>query len=905
MKIKDFFDWIENKLKNHNVFIPDEDDYEDENDEPQDPAIVLKHQLYATRLYTILFIVLIFIFALIAFTNPQSQLVTISNITPSLFNELRLEHDETLSCPCLNSIISYNKFVSNHATFHPICESIFVSEKWIQALYDPMASKYLIMDFRTTAHAQFKFLANFCSLSKDTVSQTLADLEHTQFFSNELLPEHDVQSEVKKTVEVAVLNSSIQVTPLLQLTQIITQSDAMVSGLNTNVLFRVVHFSSISEKQRISTKCTGDHELHNPKLVRICDHIGSVTPAGFYAEPFDKIALYHDQWPMNSSFRPIAVSTVDGFFGGCTALNATLASTFDCLYNIKCLENFTDYFPNLTKMRLNWSDSVLTSSRKSIQLRERLVNFLVENLSIQINYSNYFNECALSTCTYTIISRANFSDTIALLLSLYGGLTIILRLIVPLLINLLSKFKQRSRNTNVNFVHCIRRLGRYIGKLNFFKTANDRTTKTIRQQRITTRVYMLFLANANKVFTLSVVLVSIVILVVFTLLNTRTITATESSPSLDKYKQLQLEYPNTTKCPCSHSENRYETFVSFYHRLHQVCSSDFVNDSWISMLALLGSDKDVFDWEHSAASGFRLISNLCQLAQKTINDTVQRLSTRSFITPNSLTEYNLKSQLETILAKFDQSIIMQFNILINTMHLLIEVDQPFSNSENVALKQNRCYNSDGGRERIQDLTTHDASDYRCFCVTEFDCTHSMKYLLYNGTHYEAELRIDPVPGAIRACFIIDSVLLSTLEYLYVPECLSSILHIVNASWAYNKNVTKLPYFNPRPLIHDSMTSRFPPKAPFSTLVKEMMIEEWNQTFSFEKYYNACAPNYCKYSYEESTQSFIEVIIKVVSTISGLTMVLRLITNQLIKLIFRLFKPKVQRQEQGNYTFGIE
>ncbi|CAF4172766.1 unnamed protein product, partial [Adineta steineri] len=548
------------------------------------------------------------------------------------------------------------------------------------------------------------------------------------------------------------------VTPLLQLTQIITQSDAMVSGLNTNVLFRVVHSSSISEKQRISSTCTGDRELYNPKLVRICDHIGSVTPAGFYSEPFDKIALYHDQWPMNSSFRPIAVSTVDGFFGGCTALNATLASTFDCLYNIKCLENLTDYFPNLTKMRLNWSDSVLTS-------------------------------------------------------------------------------------------------------------------------------------------------ISIVILVVFTLLNTRTITATESSPSLDKYKDLQSEYPNTTKCPCSHSENRHETFVSFYHRLHQVCSSDFVNDSWISMLALLGSDKDVFDWEHSAASRFRLISNLCQLAQKTINDTVQRLSTRSFITPNSLTEYNLKSQLETILAKFDQSIIMQFNILINTMHLLIEVDQPFSNSENVALKQNRCYNSDGGRERIQygflfkDLTTHASSDYRCFCVTEFDCTHSMKYLLYNGTHYEAEPRIDPVPGAIRACFIIDSVLLSTLEYLYVPECLSSILHIVNASWAYNKNVTKIPYFNPRPLIHDTMTSRFPPKAPFSTLVKEMMIEEWNQTFSFEKYYNACAPNYCKYSYEESTQSFIEVIIKVVSTISGLTMVLRLITNQLMKLIFRLFKPKVQRQEQ--------
>ncbi len=56
MKIKALIQWIDEKINNYNVFIPEEDEYDDKTDEPQDPVIVLKHQRYATRLYSILFI---------------------------------------------------------------------------------------------------------------------------------------------------------------------------------------------------------------------------------------------------------------------------------------------------------------------------------------------------------------------------------------------------------------------------------------------------------------------------------------------------------------------------------------------------------------------------------------------------------------------------------------------------------------------------------------------------------------------------------------------------------------------------------------------------------------------------------------------------------------------------------
>jgi hypothetical protein len=56
MNIKRLIQWFDARIHNYNVFMSEENEYDDENDEPKDPVIVLKHQQYATRLYTILFI---------------------------------------------------------------------------------------------------------------------------------------------------------------------------------------------------------------------------------------------------------------------------------------------------------------------------------------------------------------------------------------------------------------------------------------------------------------------------------------------------------------------------------------------------------------------------------------------------------------------------------------------------------------------------------------------------------------------------------------------------------------------------------------------------------------------------------------------------------------------------------
>jgi hypothetical protein len=109
----------------------------------------------------------------------------------------------------------------------------------------------------------------------------------------------------------------------------------------------------------------------------------------------------------------------------------------------------------------------------------------------------------------------------------------------------------------------------------------------------------------------------------------------------------------------------------------------------------------IYDWQQTAAVRFLLLSNLCQLAKTTIDDAVQRLAERSFITSDILTESAFNAQLNTTLTQFTQSIIMQFDIIINTMHLFILVDQPHTKYANSEVKHSSIIYNNGSREPTQ------------------------------------------------------------------------------------------------------------------------------------------------------------------------------------------------------------
>ncbi|CAF1056529.1 unnamed protein product [Adineta steineri] len=388
-------------------------------------------------------------------------------------------------------------------------------------------------------------------------------------------------------------------------------------------------------------------------------------------------------------------------------------------------------------------------------------------------------------------------------------------------------------------------------------------------------------------------------------------TMTLSNPSLNTYKHLYDLYQDTLKCPCSNMVMPYHTIVSMSPTFHQVCSSSLVTDIWISAASTDEYASNPNDWRLIAGVQFRLLSSLCKLVETTVNDAINNFVVQSFTTSNVLNEDSFNAQLNETFNQLIESTNIRHKKIINTMKLFMEIDQPFGGvygdafqSTNAQLQFNYDTNETNEQQFPQlkfifsGLFNSTFGD--CICATNFYCQAPSKIydLLPYGDYGLTTNVLYPIPGMFAGCFPIDSLFYSTLECFYSS---SSCLPIL---FSYMKQVTTdysfdTDYAVPQALIYDPVSSRFPPNTTISAINEELMIEKWNISYSFNIYYEKCLPSYCTYSYKAHTKNFLGILVTMISMIGGLTVVLRLITPQLVKSVYYMLGPTVRRQEQGN------
>jgi hypothetical protein len=150
----------------------------------------------------------------------------------------------------------------------------------------------------------------------------------------------------------------------------------------------------------------------------------------------------------------------------------------------------------------------------------------------------------------------------------------------------------------------------------------------------------------------------------------------------------------------------------------------------------------------------------------------------------------------------------------------------------------------------------------------------------------------------------DSLIRSTLECFYNDtDCFQVIL---NTTYSISKMIRPWPSATVHPLVHDTSLTQFPPNTSLSLIVKQMMIEEWNDTFSFDRYYKTCLPKHCAYSFTKRAKDSVGIVLLLVSSIGGLTEILLLITPLIVKFIFRLLqrKPKNPRRRGNSIEIAL-
>lgn len=164
---------------------------------------------------------------------------------------------------------------------------------------------------------------------------------------------------------------------------------------------------------------------------------------------------------------------------------------------------------------MNLNNSVPRIDRDNRSFNSHLQELLVDNWTTEIHYEKYFAQCAPTFCSYVKNTDVNVYYATTMLISLYGGFTILLRLITPhlttLLVNrIIRRRGPRSKDSSVSSISAkfssvapaltrLRTYGRSLKQLNVFETATDRTSHGIEQQRRITRVYLVLLIGNTPI----------------------------------------------------------------------------------------------------------------------------------------------------------------------------------------------------------------------------------------------------------------------------------------------------------------------------------------------------------------------------------------------------------------------
>ena len=198
----------------------------------------------------------------------------------------------------------------------------------------------------------------------------------------------------------------------------------------------------------------------------------------------------------------------------------------------------------------------------------------------------------------------------------------------------------------------------------------------------------------------------------------------------------------------------------------------------------------------------------------------------------------------------------------------------------------------------------------CICATNTDCkSPSAFYNITPNSNEDCDYSLNYIlQGLVAGCSPIDSLLLSTLECFYSDtDCPTILSKYLLAD--FPPDFQNLLFFEVYPLVYDSTLSRFPPNTSIGLIVQDMMIERWNLSTSYNRFYELCAPTYCTYSQNIRTKTLIGVIIRLLSMVGGLTVSLRLITPRFVRFIFRLLKwitekKRHQQEQQGNHESNV-
>ena len=322
------------------------------------------------------------------------RLVIVETKTPSLevYERLAREHPDSLRCSCSQISIKYQSILNITTSFHPVCARNLIQELWIAYLLSNTdALGNLSRAYGYAGAAQVQGIGSVCKLCRDTVRDSVS-----QFLSS-----HMINTELFSST---VLSKRIQTT---------------ISDHRVTMPQLFINTFSLIREAMVTNKFMTTYSTN---------WIFSVPSDIAYGDVVHTVPVEYNG--CNCGLSSECITDLSGVKIGCYIVEAMLRSTLECLYDQECIDKTHIVKP------LNASVD-LSRFPPNSTFRSVVDELMIENLTYDLSYVDYFSQCAPSSCIYSYVGKSNLIEGLTLLISLYGGLVIICRLIAVVLVKLL------------------------------------------------------------------------------------------------------------------------------------------------------------------------------------------------------------------------------------------------------------------------------------------------------------------------------------------------------------------------------------------------------------------------------------------------------------------------------------
>ena len=386
----------------------------------------VREQILTTRLY----IGCLFVFTLILMfvTTLEQRMTTtvVSMPTISEFENLFQSGKIPNSCPCSQIAAERSAFISLTPTFHQVCSSKLVDENLLHSLNYIINSRAVDhhSDIRLYGLHMFETLGSLCSLANATTTDAMTNFLTTSWVSTYALPREQFHEQAQALItdfQTGLKNTFKQ---LFSLARAINQGNQLLSTRASNFFFDGL-FDSNGHLINVQTY-TGIKSSFNDTLSSCSCLLNTCSqPLGFLKMSDDQRTI-------------LSFMEVPGMYGACYPLDSLRVSTFECWFNETCtgLVMFLMTFMPTENSVEPLNSSMLTHFSPTTTIGEIIDDLMIEMWANITNYETYYNICKPLTCTYTSYRRFDWLYTITILTSVFGGLSVSLHIVCPLLIKL-------------------------------------------------------------------------------------------------------------------------------------------------------------------------------------------------------------------------------------------------------------------------------------------------------------------------------------------------------------------------------------------------------------------------------------------------------------------------------------